>query len=148
MVLKVQFYPTRATEFTHLQQPRMPVFILLPEFRFFVSPNLNLHIFIYFQPIFGFFGWNLCPFSGFSRQFQFFWVGWLASLSNWVYGILALQHTIILRVGMGWWLVLWYLLFWLTWTSDTCQFWMVHWGNWWYRDYTDAYMTYYVCLMA
>ena len=51
----------------------MPVFRFLPEFRFSVSPNL--HIFIYFQPIFGCFGSNLCTFSGFSQQLQVFWVG-------------------------------------------------------------------------
>ena len=50
-----------------------PVFRFLPEFRFFVSPNL--HVFIHFQPIFGCFGSNLCAFSGFSHQFQVFWVG-------------------------------------------------------------------------
>ena len=51
----------------------MPVFRFLPEFRFSVSPNL--HIFIYFQPIFGCFGSNLCTFSGFPQTFQVFWVG-------------------------------------------------------------------------
>ena len=50
-----------------------PVFRFLPEFRFFVSPNL--HVFIHFQPIFGCFGSNLRAFSGFSHQFQVFWVG-------------------------------------------------------------------------
>ena len=51
----------------------MPVFRFLPEFRFFVSPNLC--VFCYFQPIFGCFGSNLCAFSGFSHQFHVFWVG-------------------------------------------------------------------------